>query len=85
MQMGDDALGLGIDISKRRADVCLNHFSITIETFIVSNDENGISTIRRSWCRGPDWLLPCTNPAMFVAGSLLVISCEPLLKPFAMY
>jgi|GEM_PF-5401845 len=43
--MGEDTLGLGIDISKRRADVCLKRSGIPIETFVVSNDQNGISTL----------------------------------------
>jgi len=37
-------LGLGIDISKKKADVCLKHSKV-LERFVVSNDEYGITKL----------------------------------------
>ena len=37
-------LGLGIDISKKRVDVCIKHSEV-LERFTVSNDEHGITEL----------------------------------------
>jgi hypothetical protein len=36
-------LGLVIDISKNKANICLKEDSRVLENFIVTNDENGIT------------------------------------------
>lgn len=38
-------LGLRIDISKSKADICLKKDSKTLESFVVSNDESGVATL----------------------------------------
>lgn len=38
-------LGLGIDISKNKADICLKKDSRVLESFVASNDERGIATL----------------------------------------
>jgi transposase len=38
-------LGLGVDISKSKADICLKENSNVLESFIVTNDENGIAAL----------------------------------------
>jgi transposase len=38
-------LGLGIDISKSKANICLKEDSKVLENFIVTNDEEGITTL----------------------------------------
>ncbi|MEO9309061.1 MAG: transposase [Nitrososphaera sp.] len=40
-----ETLGLGIDISKNKADICLKKDSQVLESFVVSNDEGGIATL----------------------------------------
>jgi transposase len=38
-------LGLGIDISKSKANICLKEDSRVLENFIVTNDQKGITTL----------------------------------------
>jgi len=56
MKTLEETLGLGIDISKNRADICLKN-STALESFSISNDEQGIALLlqrldgyRRSGC-----------------------------------
>lgn len=41
----EDILGLGIDISKNKADICLKEHSKVLQRFAVTNDKNGISML----------------------------------------
>ena len=38
-------MGLGIDVSKSKANICLKEDSRVLENFIVTNDEKGITTL----------------------------------------
>jgi Transposase. len=44
MKSLEETLGLGIDISKNRADICLKN-STMLESFSISNDEQGIALL----------------------------------------
>ena len=44
MKSLEETLGLGIDISKNRADICLKN-STALESFSISNDEQGIALL----------------------------------------
>lgn len=44
MEVQAKILGLGIDISKKRADICLKN-SAVVDRFSISNDEQGLATL----------------------------------------
>jgi len=69
-----ETIGIGIDISKKKADVCIRSESKTLESFIISNDSDGIKQLQ-------DRLEPYKNRSrvtMESTGNLWIVMYEKL-------